>query len=152
MKTNFFKRFLMITILASHNIHIQANVVLNDKIKAYFQALESGVCDQTLALFTADAIVNSPLFGEMVASEFYKKLFANTNRSKVTLKEVFFSNTNATNATAHFVCDWVLKDGTPAPFECVDIFEFDPVSNKIQSLKIIYDTHSIRSLVTTTES
>ena len=143
---------LLVGMVLLSNIKTLANAPLNGVINAYFRSLEAGVCDQTLELFTKDATVNSVLFGEMAAAEFYQKLFANTNRSQVALKEVFFSNANTNHATAHFVCDWILKDGTPAPFECVDIFEFDPLSNKIKSLKIIYDTHHIRQLVNTNRS
>jgi hypothetical protein len=39
--------------------------------------------------------------------------------------------------------DWVLKDGTPTYFECVDIFQFAQ-DGKIKQVSIIYDTAKIR--------
>lgn len=146
----FLKQIAIILILS--NTNAWANESLNNTINAYFASLEAGSCDQTLQLFTQDAVVNSPLYGTMKAQEFYQKLFSATNRSKITLQEIFFSNTSSNNATAHFLCDWILKDGTPAPFECVDIFEFEPTSNKIRSLKIIYDTYHIRGAFNSVKS
>ena len=36
--------------------------------------------------------------------------------------------------------DWTLSNNTLAPFDVVDIFEFNNTLDKIVSLKIIYDT------------
>ena len=66
-----------------------------------------------------------------------------TSNSQISLKNIFLSTDSPKTAAAHFVYNWILKDGTPAPFECVDIFRFNE-DNKIQELTIIYDTSSTR--------
>ena len=114
-----------------------------ETIKAYFQGLQAGSYEQVIRLFDKDAIVHSPLYGEIRADKFYRELFAATSSSTITLKNIFLSSNDPHSAAAHFLYDWVLKDGQKAPFECIDVFEFSN-DNKIVDLKIIYDTYSVR--------
>lgn len=113
-------------------------------VEAYFKGLESGSYEQIIKLFTPQAIVHSPLYGKIKADKFYKELFAVTNNSKITLKNIFESVTIPNTYAGHFLYDWTLKDGTNAPFECVDIFEFSANGNHIEKLRIIYDTQHTR--------
>lgn len=113
-------------------------------IQQYFQGLEKASYEDVISLFAKNAVILSPLYGEIEAVKFYKELFSITNHSKITLKNIFINPDNPHVAAAHFYYDWTLKDGTPAPFECVDIFEFSSPSNKVQKLTIIYDTSHTR--------
>lgn len=112
-------------------------------MRRYFDALQAGSYDAVMELFEKDALVYSPLYGRMQADRFYKELLAKTKSSKITLKDVFQNPENRSHAAAHFLYDWTLSDGTPAPFECIDLFEFSE-RNLIKSLKIIYDTQHVR--------
>ncbi len=109
-------------------------------IELYLQALEKGSYTEIMKLFTDDAMVDSPLYGERKASEFFKELFKDTMSSKITLFNVFVSRSVG---AVHFRYEWTLKDGTPTSFECVDIFQFS--NGKIKHLKIIYDTYKTRA-------
>ncbi len=113
-------------------------------ITRYFQGLEKASYEDVVSLFSKNAIVHSPLYGRIDPVTFYKELFSVTNNSKITLKNIFINPDNPKVAAAHFYYDWTLKDGTPAPFECVDIFEFASDSNQVIKLTIIYDTFPIR--------
>ena len=114
-------------------------------VKAYFQGLEKGSYPDVIKLFSPNAIVHSPLYDQEVeASRFYKELFSVTRSSKITLKNIFISPDNPNTAAGHFVYSWTLKDGTPLRFECVDVFDFVPESDKIKLLTIIYDTYNRR--------
>jgi len=115
---------------------------MNKCIGKYLSCLEAGDYDELMKLFSASAVVYSPLYGKQSAAEFYKKLFSDTNDSKISLLDIFI-NENSNKAAAHFRFDWILKDGVSAPFEVVDIFEFDD-KMKIASLRIIYDTQQTR--------
>lgn len=112
-------------------------------INRYFQGLEKASYKDVISLFSKNAIVHSPLYGKIEAAKFYKELFSVTNDSKITLKNIFINPDNPKIAAAHFFYDWTLKDGTPAPFECVDIFEFSD-SKQVTKLTIIYDTFHTR--------
>ena len=92
-------------------------------IKDYLRALESGNDEDMIKLFAKDAVVFSPLYGEMKAINFYREVFKDTLRSKITLLNILRSR-NPFIAAGHFRYEWVLKDGTPTYFECVDIFQF----------------------------
>lgn len=115
---------------------------MKQRVDQYLAYLEAGNYDELMNLFAESAVVDSPLLGQENAKEFYKKLFSKTSKSKISLIETFV-NEESRKVAAHFQCDWVLSDGTPAPFEVVDIFEFDD-QKKIVSLKIIYDTEQTR--------
>lgn len=55
----------------------------------YLQALNSGKLKDVLDLFSEGAVVVSPLYGEMLATDFYKKLFQDTNNSKTKFLGVY---------------------------------------------------------------
>ena len=116
---------------------------IEEVIKLYIRALEKGSYEAITKLFTEDAIVNSPLYGKIKASEFYKALFKDTTKSKITLLNIFVSKSNRGVGAGHFRYDWILKDRTPTSFECVDVFQFAN-DGKIKQLTIIYDTHKAR--------
>lgn len=108
---------------------------------SYLSALESADLNRVLALFTEDAVVHSPLYGRLPASEFYPKLFADTAESRLHLRRVFASDDNS--IAFWFDFDWTLADGTPAPFSVVDIAELDG-EGRIAQLHIVYDTAPLR--------
>ena len=113
-------------------------------IKEYLKGLEISSVEKIIKLFSSDAVVHSPLYGEIQAKKFYQDLFKDTSKSKITLINIFVSQNNPQIAAGHFRYDWILKDGTPTSFECVDIFRFAE-DGKIKELTIIYDTSKIRT-------
>ena len=116
---------------------------MKNKILDYLTALENSDLPAILSLFSADAIVNSPLYGHQKASVFYEDLFQDTSNSNIQLLEIFGNDTGEQFA-ALFLYDWTLKNGDNVSFKCVDIFEFDD-SQQICKLSIIYDTANTRS-------
>lgn len=114
-----------------------------ETLKQYLQHLEAADYDSLISLFTQNAIVHSPLYGKMSASQFYKDLFEDTAESKLTLLNIFTGEKENT-AAVHFLFDWTLSNGTPAPFEVVDVCKFS-TDGKIQELKIIYDSMKTRA-------
>ncbi|MCK5630268.1 MAG: nuclear transport factor 2 family protein [Nanoarchaeota archaeon] len=113
-------------------------------IKEYLKGLEVGSYENIIKLFSPDAIVHSPLYGEIKAKKFYQDLFKDTSKSKITLMNIFVSHNKPQIAAGHFHYDWILKDGTPTSFACVDVFRFAE-DGKIEELTIIYDTSKIRT-------
>jgi len=116
---------------------------MKDIILQYLEALESGSVEKLTRLFSDEAIIHSPLYGDLRANDFFKRLFADTNRSIIHLINIFSSIDRASLFTAHFRYDWILKSGAAASFECMDIFQFNE-QGKIKELTIIYDTNKIR--------
>ncbi len=111
--------------------------------RQYLEALNEGNLEKILSLFDSDAVVVSPLYGEMPAAKFYKDLFADTSRSETRLLNIFNSVSGSSDMVLHFHYLWTLKNGKTVEFECVDVLEISSKSNKIKRLKIIYDTAPI---------
>lgn len=112
-------------------------------LKKYLQFLEAGDYENLISLFTKEAVVHSPLYGKVAAVQFYKDLFEDTSGSKLTLLNIFTGKKEST-AAVHFQFDWILKDGTAAPFEVVDVCKFSS-DGKIEELTIIYDSAKTRA-------
>jgi len=113
--------------------------------KQYLDALNEGSLEKVLSLFDPNAVVVSPLYGEMPATTFFKVLFADTNRSETKLLNIFESISGNTSLALYFHYIWTLKSGKIIEFDCVDVFEITPDKKKFTKLKIIYDTVPIRA-------
>ena len=111
-------------------------------VDTYLEALRLGDAEIAISLFSHDGVVDSPLYGEQPAREFYPALFADTSESVLTLRKILLS-VDTTTIAFWFDFDWILANGTPAPFTVVDVAELDD-SGRIKHLHIVYDTHPIR--------
>lgn len=113
-------------------------------IQKYFSALENSDINKIIQLFTENAIVVSPLYGEINAAKFYSELFEDTLSSKITLKDIYHSMSVPNRIAAHFKYYWKMKNESYVTFECMDVFELDNESEKIEKLTIIYDSRQTR--------
>ena len=119
---------------------------MSDELVArYLAAVESADVPGMLALFAPDAVVRSPLYGNLPAHEFYPALFADTGEASLTLLGTMTGRSVAGRPLVSFLFhfDWVLPSGTAAPFDVVDVAELDD-DGLIGSLRIIYDTVDVR--------
>lgn len=111
-------------------------------LQTYLEALGKADYQKLMALFSQNALVLSPLYGEQPAAAFYKDLFQDTRASELTFLDVF-TNTAGNKACINFIYRWTMADGSITVFDCVDVVEFDE-NGKIKRLKIIYDTAQTR--------
>lgn len=109
-------------------------------VAAYLEALAAGDVEGITSLFAPGGRVHSPLYGVLPATEFYPALFADTRRSVLRLRQTLQGESTV---AFWFDFDWVLGDGTPAPFTVVDVAELDP-DGRVTDLHITYDTHPLR--------
>ncbi|WJS91296.1 nuclear transport factor 2 family protein [Microbacterium testaceum] len=112
-------------------------------VDRYLAALQNADLEAVLALFAPQARVNSPLYGTLAPENFYPVLFADTQSSKLTLLSVMRDLSGAPILSFWFRFDWVLADGSPAPFTVVDVAELAP-DGRIETLHIVYDTAEVR--------
>lgn len=114
-------------------------------VAAYLRAVEEGDVAGMLALFADGAIVHSPLYGTLPAAEFYPALFADTGSASLTLLGTMRGTSVEGRALLSFLFhfDWVLPNGTRAPFDVVDVAELDD-DGLISSIRIVYDTVDVR--------
>ena len=113
--------------------------------KQYIAFLSEGNVEGVIGLFSESGKVYSPIYGEKNAKEFYRILNDDTLQSELSLKEIF-QNEESENIALYFEYKWTVKSGNVVVFDVVDILEFDE-QNKIQELKIIYDTVISKRLV-----
>ena len=116
-------------------------------LKTYMNALGESDYTTIKNLFAPDGRVTSPFLGDMEAPAFFDRLGEASSRNVITPIDIFLSATEKHHATAYFQYDWTVRDGTLISFKVMDLFTFDPVSNKVKHLDLIYDTHPIRSTV-----
>ena len=111
----------------------------------YIELLEKGEIEQLLSLFNKDGMVDSPIYGQRKAADFYHDLTNDTSNSQLQLLGIFEEN-ESNQVALYFNYKWTLKNNEIVNFDVVDIIEFDD-QNKISKLKIIYDTVVARELV-----
>lgn len=111
---------------------------MKEIINAYLKALEAGDYPAIVALFAEDALVNSPLYGEKNARDFFRELLEDTDHAVLTPLRIF-TNPDSSSGAAYFLYEWILDNGRHASFHVVDIFDFNE-AGKIQILNIVYDT------------
>jgi hypothetical protein len=117
---------------------------MREKVQEYLAALEAGDAERVVTLFEPDGCVVSPFLGRMTAREFFPKVVEASSGAKLTVHDILTSAEGQPRAVGYFLYDWWLKDGTKVSFECADVFTFNPETEKISSLVILYDTHPIR--------
>ena len=124
---------------------MSADPVTDALVDRYLRAVGEADLDGMLALFADDAIVHSPLYGDLPATEFYPALFADTGAADLTLLGTMRGESVAGRTLVSFLFhfDWTLPDGTHAPFDVVDVAELDD-SGRVSSLRIVYDTVAVR--------
>ena len=111
----------------------------------YLDYLDKGEIENIIKLFNENGVVDSPIYGIMKANEFYHKLKNDTSNSELHLKGIFEDN-DSNKLALYFGYTWTLKNKEEVEFDVVDVIEFDSL-NRINKLKIIYDTVLARTLV-----
>ncbi len=120
---------------------------MQQAVRKYLQALETGDADDAASLFVADGWVQSPFLGRLPVREFIEKVASASGKSKLTVHDVLVSAEGHLRAVAYYLYDWSLKDGSRVSFDCADVFNFDLDTGRIASVVLVYDTHLVRGVV-----
>lgn len=121
----------------------------------YVAAIEALDAARVLALFSDDAVVHSPLYGDLPAVQFFPKMLGDTARAALTLLGSASGATERGTPIAiwYFSYDWTLDPGghEPTPevtgVDMVDIAELDD-EGRIASFTIVYDASAARPAFT----
>ena len=114
-------------------------------LQTYMTALGQSDYATVKSLFALSGKVLSPFLGEMLAGPFFERLAGASTKNVITPIDIFLSTTDRNHATAYFQYDWTVRDGTLITFKVMDLFTFEPGSNQVTYLDLIYDTHPIRA-------
>jgi hypothetical protein len=113
-------------------------------LQTYMDALGRSDYATVKGLFAPCGKVLSPFLGEMPAGPFFDRLAQASSRNVITPIDIFLSDNGKNHATAYFQYDWTVRDGTLITFKAMDLFTFEPDSDRVTYLDIVYDTHPIR--------
>jgi hypothetical protein len=114
-------------------------------LEIYMQALGNSDYTTIISLFAPGGRIRSPFLGEMDAVPFFERLASASDKNVITPIDVFTSSTDKNQAVAYFQYDWTVNDGTLISFKVMDLFRFQPGTDKVEYLDLIYDTHPIRA-------
>ncbi|MGE5135766.1 MAG: nuclear transport factor 2 family protein [Gemmatimonadota bacterium] len=111
----------------------------------YLSALRGADATAMLSLFTANALVHSPLYGPLPAAEFYQILFSDTGAARPVLRGITQGTTpdGTRLASIWFRFEWELPTGRAVTFDVVDMLELAD-DDRIAALHIVYDTADVR--------
>jgi ketosteroid isomerase-like protein len=118
--------------------------------REYLDAVEAGDADRLLDLFAADAVVRSPLYGELPAAEFFPRMLGDTARAELELLGAAAGATVGGGRLAiwHSRFDWALAGGGDiVGADMVHVAELD-ADGRITVFTIVYDTAAARPVWT----
>lgn len=110
-------------------------------IRRYLHAMAANDLPGVVACFTPDALIVSPVYGEVPMRPFYEKLFADTLRATVTIRDLYRSAQRPDRWIAHFGYVWVRRDQADMNTELIDLFELDRSGDRITKLQIVIAGH-----------
>jgi hypothetical protein len=114
-------------------------------IRDYFSALESGRYNDIVKFFSSSSVIESPVYGEVKASDFLRGFLKDTTKAKISIIEVFHSESDPRIFSAKVYYQWLLKNEKFTSFN--GIFVFTILKDRIARLEIFYDAESARSMV-----
>ena len=120
---------------------------MQQAVRKYLAALESGNAEKAAALFVPGGWVRSPFLGQLPVRNYVSKVASSSRGAKLTIHDVLVSAEGHLRAVAYYLYDWTLVDGSNVSFECADVFNFDAVSGRIESIVLVYDTQPVRGVV-----
>ena len=109
-------------------------------IRRYLKALEAGDLQGVLDCFSLDGVVVSPVYGIVKAQDFYARLFADTIRTEIVVRDLYAAQGRPDRAIAHFDYVWERRGEPTLETRLIDLFDFDPSGTKVVRLRIIMDT------------
>lgn len=124
-------------------------------IKTYFQDIENANDKNASRLFS-NFIIDDPLYGQIVNTpgkgqvgllDFFQKLKSDQPDLKVTEKNIFLNPRDPNMLVVQSVRSFSIKGGEKYEDEITGIFTFVPGTNKIQSIKVFYDTLKTREAI-----
>ncbi|MFC7513857.1 hypothetical protein ACFQUU_02445 [Herbaspirillum sp. GCM10030257] len=112
--------------------------------KQYLKAINAGSLPLVLSLFESpEAIVRSPVYGQMTAGTYYRILFSDTRDAIIRIRHVYEALSDAPSIALHFSYTCITSNGHTVEYDGVDVFELTKDQTRFTKLTIIYDpTHT----------
>ncbi|RZF63507.1 nuclear transport factor 2 family protein [Sphingomonas populi] len=108
-------------------------------VRRYLMAMEAGDLTRVLACFAADGVVVSPVYGTVAVKNFYERLFADTIRTEIRIRDLYRAEGDPGKVVAHFDYIWERRGAPRMDTRLIDFFEFDASGEKIVRFRIVMD-------------
>ncbi|QIK77891.1 nuclear transport factor 2 family protein [Sphingomonas piscis] len=108
----------------------------------YIASLNTADVEGAMSLFTQDAVVVSPLYGENPVRNYLERLLVDSRKAGATCKRSFMSNDGA--IAFHLTCRWTFATGREYVFDRVDLFD-GFVDGRAGRLSLLYDSAPFRA-------
>lgn len=112
-------------------------------IREYYRILELHDYNSLMTLFSPDAIIVHPIFGNMPATEFFKILLDRARSHKITIHNIFQALEQPDRLAAYLRAVFVTKNGTTFDEDGVHIYDFS-ADGQIIRLTVVIDTYPFR--------
>ena len=110
----------------------------------FVAALRANDAEALRAVFAADAVVTSPLYGQAAAAELIPALINDTRQSEVRLLDVLASMDSGRRGAMRLGYAWTMTNEHRFETEAVHLFETEAGGQRIVRLTIVYDTAGVR--------
>ena len=108
-------------------------------VRRYLRAMEAGDLTRVLACFASDGVVVSPVYGTVAVKSFYERLFADTIRTEIRIRDLYQAEGDPGKVVAYFDYVWERRGASRLDTRLIDFFEFDLSGEKIMRLRIVMD-------------
>lgn len=112
--------------------------------RQYQEALNRKDLESILDIFTVDATVKAPLFGELDVLTFHDRVFVSCGYAVTKLTNVFDGLYHARAVALQFMYTWTFPGGRQVSVEGMSVFELDEDRKKFSRLTVIYDPTEFR--------
>ncbi|USD20279.1 nuclear transport factor 2 family protein [Microbulbifer variabilis] len=109
----------------------------------YLSALERGDLDTLLSLFSENALVYSPIFGNCSVESFYSYIFQSISDRAMKLNNILSGVLKTNQVALHLSYTRSVEGRGPATIDVVDLFDLTEDFSTFMAVTIIYDTAPI---------
>jgi len=110
----------------------------------YRKAVRERDLDAVLALFSPDALIETPLKGRCDARSYHEWLFASVKKSTVKVINAFQALNSEICIAVLADYEWLMNDGKVVNFSGMSVFDFTADKRKIKKMSTFYDPSMVR--------
>lgn len=112
-------------------------------IREYYRILQKHSYDPLMTLFSKEAVIVHPIFGNMPATDFFKILLDRAKSHEIAILTLFSALEQRNRMAVYLNAKFTTKDNTKFDEHSVHIFDFS-TEGLIEKLTVVIDTYPFR--------